>query len=162
MEYLIGDLHFEDPVVTKYRGMSVREHDNLLIRNWNDIVTSNDTVIITGDISATLADQYKVRRKLERLNGDIVIILGNHDHIQDYVGLYETYHEMRVNNEFGTFLITHHPIIFGPFGDKSVINIHSHIHDTMKIEDGHHICTSAEVLDYIPRTFEYLVNNKLK
>jgi len=56
---------------------SIQEHDAELIRLWNETVKPGDTVYHLGDFSfGPLHRQISIA---SRLNGDIILIRGNHD-----------------------------------------------------------------------------------
>ena len=57
---------------------SVEEMDAALLKNWNDTVSSGDTVYFLGDL-AFFKKIEMYRELLEKLNGDIIWIKGNHD-----------------------------------------------------------------------------------
>jgi calcineurin-like phosphoesterase family protein len=60
--------------------LRAEEMTECLINDWNKVVTDNDTVYHAGDFS--FGDPTNI---LRRLNGQIVLIPGNHDkHILDY------------------------------------------------------------------------------
>lgn len=78
--FITSDLHFghNQPFLYEPRGFSsIEEHDEAIIENWNNVITPNDTVIILGDLM--LNDNESGIKKLRKLNGHKVIILGNHD-----------------------------------------------------------------------------------
>ena len=55
----------------------VQEMNEMLVKNWNDTVSPNDTVFHLGDVALG-----PIRESLEyirRLNGDIRLVIGNHD-----------------------------------------------------------------------------------
>lgn len=69
-------LHFDNRPFT-----SGREHDEELIRRWNAAVNPCDTVYVLGDMfwcNMTAAIDV-----LKRLNGNIILIKGNHDRCHD-------------------------------------------------------------------------------
>lgn len=79
MLFFTSDTHFGHENVVKYRPdfSSVEEMDEGLIKNWNDTVGKNDTVIIMGDMffrNKRPAEEY-----LERLKGEKILVRGNHD-----------------------------------------------------------------------------------
>ena len=78
MEYFMtSDTHFGHANIIKYCNRpfkSVKEMDNILIKNWNSVVSDEDIVFHLGDFSFERKDSYKYR-----LNGDIILIKGNHD-----------------------------------------------------------------------------------
>ena len=83
--FLTSDLHFNHnrEFIWKARGFnSVEEMNETIIERFNSVVQKNDTVYILGDCalgggsSETLAANKKL---IERLNGRLYIIRGNHD-----------------------------------------------------------------------------------
>lgn len=54
---------------------SVEEMDWVLIENWNSRVSRGDTTYVVGDFAFTDNDPY-----LARLNGQKILVKGNHDH----------------------------------------------------------------------------------
>lgn len=69
-------LRYEDRV-SKMQITTLEEHDNILKNNWNNVVGKNDLVIIMGDFSFKKA--IPTMELLNELNGDKVLIRGNHD-----------------------------------------------------------------------------------
>lgn len=55
----------------------IEEMNETLIANWNKTVGPNDIIFHLGDFC--LGDSEKWNRILDRLNGNIYLILGNHD-----------------------------------------------------------------------------------
>lgn len=54
--------------------------DETIIHNWNKVVGPNDTVYHLGDVGWwNNKYQYLLKQQLERLNGEICLIRGNHD-----------------------------------------------------------------------------------
>jgi calcineurin-like phosphoesterase family protein len=58
---------------------NIDEHDEALIDNWNFVVDKGDFVIHYGDISFHGPDATKAI--LDRLNGNIILLAGNHDNL---------------------------------------------------------------------------------
>ncbi len=81
MRYYIADCHFyHRSLLTKMdcRGFeSVDEMNETMIDKWNTKVRSNDEVIILGDFS--LGTAVQTSQVLDRLNGHLFLIRGNHD-----------------------------------------------------------------------------------
>lgn len=80
--FLTSDLHFGHRNILhigKGRPFkTIEEHDQALIDNWNSVVTSGDLVYVLGDFSIeTNVDE--IRKPLSKLNGQKILILGNHD-----------------------------------------------------------------------------------
>lgn len=79
--HLVADTHFGDPAVLEYTDRpfsSVGEMNDALLRGWNSVVDADDEVVFVGDF-AVPSEPTTVRRWLERVNGDLVFVAGDHD-----------------------------------------------------------------------------------
>ena len=90
MIFVTSDTHFFDEHLLGLTDFAVRPFllasmmNETIIENWNEVVAPNDTVYHLGDIavhfirpeSKSHQDVYDV---LKRLNGNLVLIKGNHD-----------------------------------------------------------------------------------
>lgn len=82
MIYFTADLHFFHKNILEFQretrlGNTVEEMNELIVRNWNKQVSVQDTVYLLGDVS--FGSEDKTDKLLERLNGIIHLVLGNHD-----------------------------------------------------------------------------------
>lgn len=78
MIYYISDTHFGDERIMKlcHRPFaSVEEMDKTIIDNWNARVSKDDLVYVLGDIAFN-DDHAEI---FFRLNGEKILLLGNHD-----------------------------------------------------------------------------------
>lgn len=76
----ISDMHLDHGNIIAFDNRpfkSVNEMNRVLIENWNNVTSSNDTVIIAGDFCWTKEPQWI--KFLQQLNGDKVLVRGNHD-----------------------------------------------------------------------------------
>lgn len=76
-----SDLHFGHKNVLRFDSrpyFTVDEMDKALIDNWNNKVKPGDTVYVLGDMFWNSDPKY-VQDILKTLNGQIVLIKGNHD-----------------------------------------------------------------------------------
>jgi calcineurin-like phosphoesterase family protein len=79
--FFASDTHFGHKSIVKLGqglrpGADSEEHDEILIRNWNRMVGPKRTMVfLLGDVAMS----WEGYQKLERLNGQIRILLGNHD-----------------------------------------------------------------------------------
>lgn len=82
-DFFTSDTHFYHRNILKKFCVNTRQGEDevemteLMILAWNRRVTPNDTVFHLGDVSFAKAE--KTRQVLDRLNGKIVFIKGNHD-----------------------------------------------------------------------------------
>jgi len=95
-----------------------------MIRRWNDRVGPNDKVYHLGDVVIN----RKALPTLARLNGDKVLIRGNHDIFRDDE-YREYFRELRAYHVLNGMISSHIPVheaSLGRFG----VNIHGHLHAT--------------------------------
>ena len=131
--FLTSDTHFGHAGVCKFthpddETVKLRpwddpdEMDEEMIRRWNDTVRPNDKVYHLGDVVIN----RKALKTLARLNGDKVLIRGNHDIFRD--DEYRDYfRELRAYHVMNGLILSHIPVheaSLGRFG----CNIHGHLH----------------------------------
>ena len=130
--WLVSDTHFghagvcrftRNDGVTKLRPWDdAQEMDEAMIAAWNDRVRPNDKVYHLGDVVIN----RKALPTLARLNGDKVLIRGNHDIFRD--DEYRQYfRELRAYHVMNGMILSHIPVheaSLGRFG----VNIHGHLH----------------------------------
>jgi len=137
MIYFTSDSHFGHKNIIQFcqRPFETTLDMNLhMIRSWNSIVTPDDTVYHLGDFMFSLTRKWSIRL-LQQLNGNIIIIKGNHDRenmLNHYTnkGLIEgwvynkniTYDFDGKTYNFSLSHYPHHPIV------KDLICLHGHIH----------------------------------
>lgn len=156
--YFIGDTHFNHTKIVQYgRDFPTWEdHDEYVIKQWNQEVRSQDKVYLLGDVHMG----HKGIDKLSRLNGKISIVLGNHD-----MGMAKDYlkhvSNVRACKEFkGGILATHIPVHPDCLNRRSMqYNVHGHLHKNIvyrrnllgiKVPDKRYLCVSCEQIDYTP------------
>lgn len=82
MIYFTSDCHFNHLNILKYEPITrpfetIEEMNEVIISNWNKKVKPEDTIYVLGDFFMGMADG--VEPILDRLNGKIILIRGNHD-----------------------------------------------------------------------------------
>ena len=131
--FLVSDTHFGHAGVCKFTHpdddtVKLRpwddpdEMDEEMIRRWNDTVRPNDKVYHLGDVVIN----RKALKTLARLNGDKVLIRGNHDIFRDDE-YREYFRELRAYHVMNGCILSHIPVhveSLGRFG----VNIHGHLH----------------------------------
>jgi len=163
--FLVSDTHFghkgvchfmQNDGVTKLRPWdNAEDMDEEMVKRWNDTVRPNDKVYHLGDVVIN-------RRALpimSRLNGDKVLIRGNHDIFRD--DEYRQYfRELRAYHVMNGMILSHIPIhsdSLGRFGT----NIHGHTHSNRvmlgnQIDIRYH-CVCVEQTDFTPILFEDVI-----
>jgi calcineurin-like phosphoesterase family protein len=129
--FLVSDTHFGHSGVCRFTrddGTKLRpwtdpdEMDEHLVRVWNERVRPQDKVYHLGDVVIN----RKALRTLSRLNGDKVLIRGNHDIFRDDE-YREYFRELRAYHVMNGMILSHIPVheaSLGRFG----VNIHGHLH----------------------------------
>lgn len=78
--WFVSDTHFDHYKIIEYCNRPFKSNTEMthtLIDNWNSCVKEHDLVYHLGDFG--FASKYEISDILSRLNGQIVLILGNHD-----------------------------------------------------------------------------------
>jgi calcineurin-like phosphoesterase family protein len=172
--FLTSDTHFGHVNIcnfTNYDGSPVRpwdsveEMDEEMVKRWNDTVGPKDKVYHLGDVVIN----RKSLQILDRLNGDKVLIKGNHDifPLKDYV---KYFRDIRAYHVMNGFILSHIPVhkdSIARFG----ANIHGHTHGNRvrklrgvnvktgellysDVIDPDYFCVCVEQTDYRPISFE--------
>lgn len=148
--FFTSDLHFgHNNLINNLRHMTTEESDELIISNWNKIVTKRDVVYILGDLSMDKPDI--VEDCLRQLKGTIKVILGNHDTFRVCSRLAQMGIKICSYMEYDKFLLSHIPV-----HPSNLVqyrgNIHGHIHIPQALD--------AEGLD-LPKNKYFNVNCEL-
>ena len=137
--FLVSDTHFghtgvcrftRTDGVTKLRPWdSAEEMDEAMVKAWNERVRPNDKVYHLGDVVIN----RKALPIMKRLNGDKVLIRGNHDIFkdEDYTPYFRSLRGYHVMNGMILSHIPVHPESLGRFG----VNIHGHLHANRVMRD---------------------------
>lgn len=126
--FIIADTHFGHRNICQYScrpWSDLVEMDTELIRRWNETVGSDDTVYHLGDVAmGPEPESY-----LERLNGRLHLVVGNHDHRIKKHPRWETVSNRTVIDVDGVEIhMRHHP--WQPTADDGLF-VHGHCHGTM-------------------------------
>jgi len=146
--FFISDLHLGHKSAIKWRNIfdHIEEHDDHILKTWNEVVGRNDITYIVGDISFRSPKEY-VWSILNQLNGKIKLIPGNHDIISYYIGNKDKVEILPgLHKKYGYWL-SHAPI--HPSELRGCKNIHGHTHATC-IDDKRYFNVSAENISFTP------------
>lgn len=154
--FLTSDTHFghtgvcrftREDGVTKLRPWdSPEEMDEAMVKMWNETVKPNDKVYHLGDVVIN----RKALNIMHRLNGDKVLIKGNHDifRLEEYTPFFR---DIRGSHVMNGLILTHipvHPQQLYRFG----CNIHGHLHSNRVMYQDKHM---GDIID--PRYFSVCV-----
>jgi calcineurin-like phosphoesterase family protein len=159
--FFISDTHFghknslsflRSDGVTKLRHFSsVEEMDETMVKNWNEKVSPKSKVYHLGDVAMS----HKELPILGRLNGEKILIKGNHDtgKLSQYMKYFK---DVRGSHQIDKLLLTHIPVHRLSIG-KHRANIHGHTHDNIVRHefppyehDEAYLCVCVEQINYTP------------
>jgi calcineurin-like phosphoesterase family protein len=153
--------------VTKLRPFDdITEMDEYLIERFNETVRPNDKVYFLGDV---VINRKALAAIMPRLNGDKVLIRGNHDifKLSDYTPYFR---DVRAYHVLNGMILSHIPIHASSMG-RFGANIHGHLHEKRVMKpsgfdkrtgeiiygdeiDPRYHCVCVEATDYAPILFE--------
>lgn len=143
MIYLSSDYHFnhDKEFVWKERGfVSVQEMNEAIVERHNKVVTQEDTIFILGDVMLGGSTNISGLDYLKRMNGNKIIIAGNHD-TDKRIQLYEelnipVYYAQRLKYGKYHFYLSHYPTITANYDEKTLkqctLNLYGHTHQKDK------------------------------
>lgn len=179
--YYISDLHFGHKNIIRYDNRpfkNVEEHDEEIIKRWNNTVKQDDEVYILGDIS-----WYSPQKTVEifnRLHGIKHLLVGNHDHkllkskqVRDLFVEINDYKEIKLPDNKG-IVLSHYPI---PCFNKHYhgwIHLYAHVHNSFEANmmesirremielydkpcDMFNVGCMLDYMNYTPRTLEQII-----
>lgn len=151
--FFIADTHFGDSNIIIYENRpfsSVDDMNSILVKNWNDTVSENDTVFFLGDLS--FCNKEKTAEICHSLNGEKFLVMGNHDTENE-----QFYYECGfsgvsrypiIYNNF--WILSHEPLYINK--NMPYANIFGHVHGNPIYKDvsERSFCVSVERINYTP------------
>lgn len=166
MIYFISDTHFFSENIIRYCNRPFENAEDMnkkLIENWNAVVKPEDTVYHLGDF--VMHESENIPPILEQLNGEIVLVRGNHD-TRRKLSVISQYPEKVVDIKDiaylqykGLFFVaSHFPMTNTDFLDmvvqdnSEVVVVHGHVHDKTPFftPKTHSFNVSCDVTDFAP------------
>ena len=172
--WLVADTHFghsgvcrftEADGVTKTRPWTDPEEMNeAMVKLWNDTVRPSDKVYHLGDVVIN----RRYLPILDRLNGDKVLIKGNHDifKLEDYT---KYFRDIRASHKMSEYILSHIPLHPESLARWCGGNFHGHLHTNRvmrtgfngkvtDIIDSRYFNVSVEQIGFKPILFERAVD----
>lgn len=181
MNYYISDLHFGHNNAIRFDNRpfnNMQEMESTIVENWNKTVKDNDIVYVLGDL---FWKTYDADRILPILNGQIILIKGNHDSVeplkQRKIQIFD-YLEIKDNKR--NVVLSHYPIpSFNKHYYPNNYHLYGHVHNSwewklmeqVKKEMNTFYDTPCEMynvgcmlpyMDYTPRTLDEIILNSKK
>lgn len=152
--FVISDLHLGHKNIIKLCNRpfkTLEEMDNTIINNWNKVVSKEDIVYVLGDFAykGLNAEKY-----LDELNGNIILIRGNHDKYIRHNKVKAVYDYKEIEVDGVKYILSHYPMISWNGQYRNSIHLYGHVHTSgsewefPKLPNSYSVC--CEFHDYIP------------
>lgn len=154
-------LTFKNQDDTPLRVFDDVDHMNeIMVQRHNSVVKPNDKVYFVGDVS--MSRNAKGLEILGRMNGEKVLVKGNHDlcTLNQYLKYFK---DVRGSHQFDGMILTHipiHPESLARWG----VNVHGHLHNNIVMHRGfagkpiepdrRYFNVSMERINYTPISLE--------
>lgn len=164
--FLISDTHFGHENIIKYENRPFRDAEHMtdeIIKRWNNKVSKTDVVYHLGDFSLGLSkiDTFDI---IQKLNGKIVLILGNHD-----LNWINFYRDVALHGKIlmaspcpiivdDHFILSHAPVYLD--ANSVFANIYGHVHndERYKTITKQTACVCNERWNYEPVEFDKVIS----
>lgn len=151
MIYFTSDWHFFHDRILEFHpkrkelfGTDMKKVTDKMIELWNNTVSKKDTVYILGDLSFGTVEQK--RMLFSRLNGNKVLILGNHDSLPTEQRCFfnhitqiknQTFKKSSIPEISGNLeiIMCHFPMYRWEHCDKGSIMLHGHSHGKVDLDN---------------------------
>jgi calcineurin-like phosphoesterase family protein len=187
MNRYIADTHFCHENIIRHDNrpfLCADEMDKVLIKNWNSVVKNEDTTYILGDFCWKKEDSWI--HVLQQLNGNKVLIKGNHDLKSMSQKLKQMFSDIKDYKEITDgqkhVIMCHYPILLykGSYNENCYM-LCGHVHTTREndflekwvkdIKQGiqyqfdnrgniYNVGCMMPWMNYTPRTLEEIINYK--
>lgn len=167
MDYIISDTHFGHKSTLKFDTnprpfTSVEEMNQVMIQNWNSVVRPEDTVYHLGDF-AYKCSSGMIRSIFRQLNGEIILVKGNHD--GNVLKVNKTENRFKsvegwLSFEYNgwKYFLCHFPVFGWHHKEKGAIQIHGHMHGMPTFTHPRKLDVSVEAINYIPILLDTVPN----
>ena len=131
--FFTSDTHFNHANIIEFCHRPFRNVEKMnetLIANWNNVIGPDDIVFHLGDFCLGGAAEWN--KVLDRLNGKIYLILGNHDLKNIRQGFTQRFEhvamQMRIEIGKRKIYLCHYPFLCFEGGYKDVWQLFGHVH----------------------------------
>lgn len=115
MRWMVSDLHFYHNNIIHFQSRpykSVEEMNDAIVKQWNSQAAKGDIVYVIGDFS--FGNYKQTKEIISKLNGQIVLIRGNHDDrftTRTFlnIGMHDVYDNLIIKLAGIKILLCHYP-----------------------------------------------------
>lgn len=163
--FFTADLHLFHSNCIKYCNRpfaNINEMHEVLITNWNSVVTPTDIVYVVGDVAFS-KNMSALESIFKRLNGSKILVCGNHDrHMLKYErfrALFQSIHqllEIKYNNK--SITLCHYAMRVWNKSHHSAYHLYGHSHGSLP-DDLHSLSIDVGVdcHNYTPISYDQVV-----
>lgn len=126
-----SDFHRNHRNILKYTSRpfdSIEQHDEELIRKWNEKVPKKATVIFNGDFC--FGSETLFKETAERLNGNIIWVYGNHD--KPIPKNFQRYDVVEFSYQGNYFFCSHYAHRVWNLSHHGSIHLYGHSHGSLE------------------------------
>lgn len=166
-EWIIADTHLSHHNIIGYEKRpfkDIEEMDKMMIENWNNIVKPEDTIYHLGDV--IMAKKEKQFELLPKLNGNKILVLGNHDLRVTKTRWRDLgFNEVVMEIFHKDLWMTHYPQEIEKVQEwvkngKIIGNVHGHVHSKIAhLDQNYFKCVSVELINYQPISIEEVIKH---
>ncbi|GAF90840.1 unnamed protein product [marine sediment metagenome] len=153
-----ADTHFGHDNIIKFCDRPYRDANHMdteLVANWNEVVDPDQVVFHLGDFS--FKGKRNIPNLLNRLNGEVVLIQGNHDRPKDLHHFNSVHDIAEVEVEGQRIVMCHYAMTTWNNSFRGAWHIHGHSHGTLMPNWDRKICDiGVDSWGYKPVTFYQL------
>ena len=131
--FFTSDTHFGHANIIRFCNrpfQNVEEMNEVLIENWNKVVSKDDTVFHLGDFAFGGSSVWN--SIIPRLNGHINLIIGNHDRKnlrQGYMSYFDmVVPQLQIEIEDNSIYLNHYPFLCYGGSYRGVWQLFGHVH----------------------------------
>lgn len=147
--WVSSDWHAHHQNIIKYCNRPFKDIDEMheaLINNYNKVVKPEDTCYFLGDMSFA-RDFYAISSFYSRLNGNKILVFGNHDkdHRENYIDLTRSPFvkcsdrvevTLSLDGESVFVVMDHYPLLQWNRGHHGSLMLHGHCHSNNDMNKG--------------------------
>ena len=158
--FVTSDTHFGHDNIRKYCNRpfpSCPEMDEAIMQNWNEKVKNNDIIYHLGDFSFT-KNTAETNKYLNRLNGKIVLIRGNHDKKSvvsaNFFEVYSKYQGKMLTVSEDNYYLNHFPHLSWDRSHYGVFHLFGHCHGELKNPPINSLDVGVDANNFTPLNIE--------
>jgi len=157
--FFTSDSHFGHDNIRKFCKRPFEDlhdmHKNFT-ENWNNVVGENSIVVHAGDLSLTT----NFERYIEQLNGNIILVQGNHDNVKEsqlhHFDLVCDLLDLTIDKKYFV-TVCHYPMLSWNKSHHGAWQLHGHTHTSENDIRDFRMSVGVDANNYTPISWEDIV-----